>query len=320
METPAIDESRSTAFLSEESGFGVYGLRSPSTEIRVAPELGAKILSLKNLETGREWVWRPPGPFRLFRNQPGDPFERSTLVGADECLPTVAPCKWKGRNLPDHGEVWSIPWTVDRHAWEQGRIKTTVATPVSPFVFERTIRLEENEVRLDYGIRSVSSEREPFIWAFHPLLEIVEGDRIELPADVRSARVESASGLPDIPHGSVRSWPEPVPGVELERMDFGSYRPACAKMFVESPGEGRAAIVNSRTGESLTLEFDARQNPALGIWLTRGGWHGYEHVALEPTNLASDSLAEAAPRATSSSILPPGRERTWTIRLGLQRS
>jgi galactose mutarotase-like enzyme len=311
--------SNPTASLSDESGFAVYGLRSPSTEIRVAPELGAKIINLKNLETGREWMWRPPGPFELFRNEPGDPFERSTLVGADECMPTVAPCKWMGRDLPDHGEVWSVPWTVDRHAWDQGRIKTTVATAVSPFVFERTIRMEENEVRLDYGIRSVSSEWEPFLWAFHPLLEIVEGDRIELPADVRSVRVESVAGLPDMPHGSVRPWPETISGVELGRMDFGPHSPACAKLFVESPGEGRAAIVNPRTRESLALEFDARQNPALGIWLTRGGWHGYEHVALEPTNLAFDSLAEASPGATSASVLPPGGEITWTTRLRPQR-
>jgi hypothetical protein len=90
--------SNSTAFLPDESGFAVCGLRSPSTEIRVAVDLGAKIISLKNLETGREWMWRPPGSFELFRNELGDTFERSTLVGADECLPTIAPCNpWRQR-------------------------------------------------------------------------------------------------------------------------------------------------------------------------------------------------------------------------------
>jgi galactose mutarotase-like enzyme len=284
----------------------------------MAAGLGAKIISLKNLATGREWMWRPPGPFRLFRNKLGDPFERSTLVGADECLPTIAPCKWEGRHLPDHGEVWSIPWAVDQSAWDQGRIKTTVATPVSPFVFERTVRLEENEVRLDYKLRNISEKPEPYLWAFHPLLEIVEGDRIALSGDVRSVRVESVDGLQEMPRGSVRSWPEPLPGVELDRIDFGPHGPACAKLFVESLSEARAAIVNSETGENLVLAFDAGQNPALGIWITRGGWHGYEHVALEPTNLAFDSLAEAAPKATSAPVLPPKGEKTWMIRLYLQ--
>jgi hypothetical protein len=311
--------SDSTAFLSDESGFAVYGLRSSSTEIRVAPELGAKVISLKNLETGREWMWRPPGPFGLFRNEVGDPFERSTLVGADECLPTVAPCKWGGRDLPDHGEVWSIPWEIDRDAWDRGRITTTVATPVSPFVFERTVCLEEYEIRLDYRLRNVSQKPEPFLWAFHPLLEIVEGDLIALPGDVRSVRVESVDGLQDMPHGSTVSWPEPLPGVELDRMDFRSHGPACAKLFVESLSDARAAITNSKTGESLVLRFDARQNPALGIWITRGGWNGYEHVALEPTNLPSDTLVEAIPKATSALVLPPTGEKVWTIELHLQR-
>ena len=306
-----------TAFLSDELGFTIYGLRTSSTEIRVAAGLGAKIISLKNLETGREWMWRPPGPFRLFRNKLGDPFERSTLVGADECLPTIAPCKWEGRDLPDHGEVWSVPWAVDRYAWDQGRIKTTVTTPVSPFVFERTVRLEENEVRLDYRLRNVSQKPEPFLWAFHPLLEMVEGDRIALPEDVRSVRVESADGLQSMPHGSPMPWPEPLPGVNLSWLDLGPHGPACAKLFVESPSVACAAIVNSHTGDSLVLRIDVRQNPALGIWITRGGWYGYEHAALEPTNAASDSLAEVAAKATSALVLPPEGERAWTIRLCL---
>jgi galactose mutarotase-like enzyme len=310
--------SNSTAFLSDESGFALYGLRSPSTEIRVAPELGAKIVSLKSLETGREWMWRPPGPFRLFRNELGDAFERSTLVGADECLPTVAPCTWEGRQLPDHGEVWSMPWTVDRHVWDQGHIKTTVATPVSPFSLERTVRLEENEVRLDYRLKNLSWKPEPFLWAFHPLLGMVEGDRIALPEEVRSVRVESVDGLQGMSHGGTGPWPEPLPGVNLSWMDFGPYSPACAKLFVESPSVPCAAIVNSHTSESLVLRTDVRQNPALGIWITRGGWYGYEHAALEPTNVASDSLAEVAAKATSAIVLPPEGERAWTIRLCLE--
>jgi galactose mutarotase-like enzyme len=309
--------SNPTAFMSDESGFAVYGLRSPSTEIRVAPELGAKIVSLKSLVTGREWMWRPPGPFRLFRNELGDPFERSTLVGADECLPTVAPCTWGGRELPDHGEVWSIPWSVDRHALDQGHIKTTVATPVSPFVLQRTVRLEENEVRLDYRLKNISRRPEPFLWAFHPLLRMVEGDRIALPEDVRSVRVESVDGLQGMPHGSTRPWPEPLPEVNLSLMDFGPYDPACAKLFVASPSVACASIVNSHTSDSLVLRIDVQQNPALGIWITRGGWYGYEHAALEPTNVASDSLAEVAAKATSALVLPPEGERAWTIRLCL---
>ncbi len=181
------------------------------------------------------------------------------------------------------------------------------------------MRLEDNEIRLDYRIRSTSREREAFLWALHPLLKIVEGDRIELPGDVGFVRVESAEGLRDMPHGSIRPWPGPIPGVELDQMNFGAHGPACAKLFAESPSEGRAAIVNSQTRESIILEFDLQQTPVLGVWLTRGGWNGYEHVALEPTNYASDSLAEAASAPTPALTLPPGGEKAWTIECRLER-
>lgn len=309
--------SESSAFLLEESGFTVYALRSRVAEVKVV-ELGAKIISLKNLETGREWMWRPPGPLRLFHNEPGDLFDDSPLVGADECLPTISPGKWKGRNLPDHGEVWGVRWDVDQQAWDQGSIKMGVKTPISPFVFERTVRLFENEVRLDYRIKNVAREQEPFLWSFHPLLGIKDGDRIELPEHIHSVRVESAGRLPGMHPGSIRPWPKPIPDVDLEWLDLGTQGSANTKLFAEPLNEGRAALVNSRSGERLVFDFDTRRNPALGLWITRGGWNGYEHVALEPTNLASDSLADAAPDAIHALGLSPEGEKTWTVKLRLE--
>lgn len=307
-----------STFRLEESGFAVYALRSHLVEVRVA-DLGAKIISLKNLETGREWMWRPPGPLRLFRNEPGDAFADSPLVGADECFPTISPCEWMGRSLPDHGEIWGIPCTIEEQAWDRGFIKTSAHTKTSPFMFERVVTLQDNEVRLDYRVKSLSRKKEMFLWSLHPLLEIEDGDRIELPRNTRSIRIESAEGLPDTRHGSVRPWPEPVAGVDLESMDFSVYGTGFVKLFAESLNEGRAALSNSRSGERLVFEFDTQRNGALGVWINRGGWHGYEHVALEPTNLASDSLAVGAHRDPHTISLPPEGEKTWTIKLRLER-
>src|SRR5260370_21274909 len=106
-----------------EEGFAVYVLSNQKVEIAVVPELGAKIISLKNLETGREWMWHPPGGLKLFRNRPDDDFSKSPLVGVDECLPTIAPCSWRGRDLPDHGELWNTPWSVDHMAWKGGVLR-----------------------------------------------------------------------------------------------------------------------------------------------------------------------------------------------------
>src|SRR5262249_40492057 len=40
-------------------GFKAYVLTSERVRITVVPELGARIISLKDLQTGREWLWHP---------------------------------------------------------------------------------------------------------------------------------------------------------------------------------------------------------------------------------------------------------------------
>src|SRR5258706_2720611 len=99
-------------------GLAVHVLDNAEIALAVVPELGAKIISLKNLRSGREWLWHPPGGVKLFKNLPRDDFSTSPLVGVDECFPTIDPCSWQGRELPDHGEIWSVPWQVDGGAWE----------------------------------------------------------------------------------------------------------------------------------------------------------------------------------------------------------
>src|SRR5580658_621771 len=134
------------------AGFLVYVLRTAAVEIEVVPELGAKIISLKNLRTQREWLWRPKDKLELFKNLPQDDFSASTLVGIDECLPTIAPCSWRGLQLPDHGEVWSRPWVVEQSAWQQGILKTSIKLENSPLEFERTLRLREDQLQFNYKL------------------------------------------------------------------------------------------------------------------------------------------------------------------------
>src|SRR5580765_6664736 len=105
-------DSKVLGHVRTRQGFEVYILSNNKMQIAVVPELGAKIISLKNLQTGREWLWHPGNEVALFRNRLGDDFSKSPLAGIDECLPTIAPCRWQACHLPDHGEAWSAAWTV----------------------------------------------------------------------------------------------------------------------------------------------------------------------------------------------------------------
>jgi len=98
----------------------------------------------------------------------------------------------------------------------------------------------------------------------------------------------------------------------LERMHLGTLQPACVKTYAGPLGEGRAAIGNAASGDRLTFRWDARLNDTLGVWVTRGGWHGHHHVALEPGNGCPDDLTTAIARRRCG-IIPAHGTLHWEV-------
>src|SRR5258706_7123343 len=274
-----------------EQGFDVFILANQDVELAVVPELGARIISLKDLRTEREWLWHPAGGRKLFRNRAGDNFESGPLVGLDECLPTIAPCSWQERDLPDHGEVWAAAWALDSEAWERGLLRTSIGLKISPFDFERTIELQGNEIRLSYQLNNRAAAEELYLWAMHPLLRLQSGDQLELPDSTRAL----LNGAP---------W--------LDAPDSTRPKGNCEKIFACLVSEGRAAINNPVTGDRLEFEWDAAQNNTLGLWLNRGGWHGHHHFALEPANGEPDVLTAASQRKRCGAV-PAHGSVAWQV-------
>ncbi len=275
-------------------GFEACILRNAILEVVVVPELGAKVISIKNRVTGREWMYHPNESLDLFQNQPHDAFAESTMVGWDECLPTISPCTWRGRSLPDHGETWAAQWHLDEAAWRAGVIKTSLQLPISPFRFTREIKMQNDTLRVDYQLENLSGESQEFLWAMHPLLALKAGDQLVLSREMRKS----------IGH---LSW--------LDSLHFEGNTPSSAKVFARPVQHGQAEILNPGSGDSLIFNWDAAECNTLGIWLTRGGWHGHHHLALEPSNGASDSLAEAAVKGNNCGVLPPFAQKHWAIQM-----
>ncbi len=267
----------------QAQGFHLYSLTNEEVELVVVPELGARIVSLKNLRTGREWLWHPPSGLKLFANRWGEDFSRSPLAGIDECFPTIAPCVWRGRSLPDHGELWNTAWHVDDAAWKNGVLTTSACSAISPFRFERTLHLENNEVRLCYRLSNMSGNAEKFLWALHPLLRLQPGDQLKLP-DSSRAKFNGTT------------W--------IDAVDVAIPEALCAKSFAWPVCEGWAAVQNPATGDVLEFAWNPEHNPALGLWLTRGGWHGHHHFAIEPANGDHDSLAAAVEKDRCGTVAP----------------
>ncbi|HEY1490743.1 MAG TPA: hypothetical protein VGF90_06860 [Verrucomicrobiae bacterium] len=276
-----------------EQGFEVYVLDNGETELAVVPELGAKIISLKNQRSGRDWLWHPPGGLKLFHNRAGDDFSESPLAGIDECFPTIAPCRWRGRDLPDHGELWNATWSVEVSGLKNGILETRANLRISPFELKRTIELTGGKIQINYELNNRSSSEEKFLWALHPLLRLQAGDELELPASTRA-----------LFNGA--EWVDAIASAVPDKNS--------AKIFATPVTEGFAAIHNSKTGDRLEFEWNPDENKVLGLWLTRGGWHGHHHFALEPMNADCDSLVVAAEQKCSGMVAAFG-SATWQISL-----
>ena len=121
-------------------GLDAWVLENEILRTIVVPELGAKLVSLLDKRSQREWLVDPgERPFQKVAY--GAPFEKQDMSGWDDMFPTISACEYPGPGekhgvaLPDHGEVWSLPWTVTQACSDRLALSVEgkgAALPVEP--------------------------------------------------------------------------------------------------------------------------------------------------------------------------------------------
>jgi hypothetical protein len=81
------------------------------------------------------------------------------------------------------------------------------------------------------------------------------------------------------------------------------------KLFANFTDCASGWVALYRDSERLEFRFRPREIPYAGLWFTNGGWHGYTHLAIEPTNTLGD-------RATADAAFTAFEERRWHFRVG----
>ncbi len=301
-------------------GLGAVVLENDVVRVVAVPSLGARIVSLLDVRTGREWLVQgaPPGPADWAAE--GAVFGGREAFGWDECLPTVAPCPDPtdpaAPPLRDHGDQWGRPAEVIAHG---GGWRAIWASPRWPFVLHRTVRLDGPVVVASYELEARAGRPLPFLWSMHTLLALEPGSRllIEPPGP---ARLTHHTGLGIGPAtGDEIVWPDAGTAGgsrlrldEIRDLDAGQ----ATKLYLEA---GPLATVAARAPDGAELRFgwDRGFAPALGVWLDFGGWppgDARHQVALEPTTSPDDDLASALD-AGRASVVEPGQPARWTVRL-----
>jgi galactose mutarotase-like enzyme len=291
------------------AGFEVHSLTSGEASVSMVPELGGRIVSLRDRITGREWLdgWAPASKRRIWH--PTDPADFATGPGAgiDECLPTVLPCRYGRKKLPDHGELWNTPAGFDENLATKGMLVSRWKLRTLPLAFERCISLRGHQVILDYRLENLADTPTPFLWAWHPLFSWKRGDEIRFARSIKTCLTGDGKRLP---------WPEHETGCDLTRASFPKGSIPAAKVFI-GPMEKCAAEIRAANGARLTLKWPSDLFPYAGIWITRGFWKGLHHWAIEPTNFPADHLSDI--RMPSPATQLGAREiRQWNIVVGVK--
>jgi galactose mutarotase-like enzyme len=221
--------------------------------------------------------------------------------------------------LPDHGDLWSAPWSSSVYNHAGGTTLAGRAEGTSfPYEFEREVTLDKNEpvARFRYRVRNLGGKPFPWIWSSHPLLNVQPGSKLRLDG-VEQVRIDAVHGRDDLEVGAVVTWPSAIGG---EAGDF-TFPEACAwaaKLFANVGANGRMSLTDPRKGERLELVVSPGEVPQVGVWINCSGWAPpgrtpYYNLALEPCIGAPDRLDVAVDDWKTAQTLAPGEERKWSL-------
>jgi galactose mutarotase-like enzyme len=299
----------SDLYQSVYKGMPSYAAENGHIRVEMVPELGGKLVSLLHKETGKEWLL-DSGARPLRTPAYGSSFADWDMSGWDECFPTIDGCEVGedgSTRLPDHGELWSVPWEVEVVG---GVIAASVAGRQLPYRFSRTLELTgDRTLTLGYEAHNTGSAPFDFLWAAHPQFNVDEPTAILLPEGMRE--LQCVFGGRALEAGAGFEAPEPwIVDPALDGNGLKFYYPG-------SVNEGWSGLCGLNTGNRLYVRTDREKVPYLGIWIDKGMYNDRTTIALEPGIGYYDSLARASRNGTAIKLMPGERYR-WRLELELE--
>lgn len=289
----------------------------------VLPRLGAKIISVVDLGSARELVWRDPN--RSVGELDADAlYGDGDASGIDDCFPTVDACEVDGISLQDHGCVWSRSWS-----WRQREdvvdfdIEGTFGRGGSEFMLRRTMSMHGHRLRLDYRLTNTGDACIEYQWTGHPLFRADPDMRILLPVDSQMRTAFATGGRIDLDPAWWR-WPKlPARGGEkIDAREVTSWTVGANEKYWAVNGADFCRLRYPESNEELVIAYDRRVLPSIAVCVNYGGWPpknpGY-WIAVEPSTSPHDSLATTI-ACSRERRLQSGKSHSWWWSLGLEKS
>jgi len=154
-------------------GYPAWVGETEAMALTVVPKLGGKAISLVNKRTNREWLWRSGKP--LGNGGYGTPFSAGDESGWDEMFPainagTYPDAPWQGTAIPDHGEVWALPWS-DWQAGEELRLRVNGVK--FPYTLSKTYSFPAEHTLRDPNLELARNRRNMLLITIGALVFVV---------------------------------------------------------------------------------------------------------------------------------------------------
>ena len=309
--------------------YGTYkdvdGIVLENSELRaiLLPQSGSKIASIMYKPREAELLWQESDA-KFPKSEYGQPFGRAQSFGFDEMFPTINACRyaggvWDGVPLPDHGEVWSLPW---HYEIEGERLRLWVYGVRLPYLLEKTVALNDNTLTIEYAVTNLSPFPLDYLWAAHPLFNLTPGARLLLPPAMTKI-LNAYSGEPLRDYGRLYDFPAATLDdgrvVDLATLAAPDGVGRQKYYFAAPLSEGWCGLRDPGRNLAIRLSFPPEVVRYLGIWFNQGWWEQQYNVALEPATAAMDQ-PDLAKARNMSSTLPPHGKHAWFLRLAVKES
>ena len=300
-------------------------LESNQLRVTCIPHIGAKIASVIYKPMLKELLTQRAGDKYKVQPYAGD-YLQSEGSAFDDMFPNIDECfyhsfPWEGARLPDHGEVWQLPWEVNISA---DTIHFKVNGIRLPYILEKRISFEGEDVLvIKYRATNPTPFEMDFAWAAHLMLNANSGDTITLDENLKNAFVTYCLSKQMGDYGNIITFPycKDVTGNSVNLANLpGPVKDDFFKFyFQESMTSGVFKLNYIAEKKSLEITVPVDTVPFLGLLYNSGG--GSKVIGIDGINFyfepctAPFDRPDIARLHKKQSTLKPYEEINWYLKM-----
>lgn len=286
----------------------------------VLPGLGGKVFSIIDKRADAELLWRN-ARVSLHPAAFGSGYDDQFLGGWDEIYPNDMPEELASEPMPDHGELWAVPWTASvgsagAEVWLELSITGTIT---GTDVVKRVSLGAGPELNIEYRITNSGKIDQPFLWKSHVAVALQPDTVVDMAAgDV----LVDEFGTPRArPESGRLTWPYlEANGTrhDLRILPDTTNRGVSEFLLATSMERGECSVMHQTTETGLRLTWDRQDLPSCWLFASYGGgWRGLNVLVLEPCTGYPLSV-DVGVRADTHQTLLAGTTKSWqlTARIG----